>query len=310
MLGSDATCEDYNLCLLCLGRCPHNLATHVVLLLSDGPSKLGHITGLPCLPAIRLPSALSPFSFSLGDLRHRASSLRQRVSFLSLSSVLMPDLSSRGRTRLLPSSRRQSRPVSVSAHPASRSQTLTITDHPLSVFYQSVLNRLPVAGGVGHYEARRWHRRIYGGLVRVAPHSITTRLTPHRHQVNLAQVLPADLGSAAAYEAYRFWKYHPPLYQHLGGERERQREAMIGMAIGEGGYVPESHALAMLTSPYHAASRLWQYTGRSLDAYGLRAASEAAAATASNIAYRVCITLFLYRLPRVPKHELTFFPHH
>ncbi|CCL99845.1 uncharacterized protein FIBRA_01869 [Fibroporia radiculosa] len=111
------------------------------------------------------------------------------------------------------------------------------------------MGRMAVAVSVGYHEARHWHRRIYGG------------------QVNLTQVLPGDIGCAAAYEAYRFWKYHHPLYEPLV-DRERQREAIMGMAIGE-------------------AQHLWQHTGRVYDNIGLREACESAAATASRIANRV-----------------------
>ncbi len=53
--------------------------------------------------------------------------------------------------------------------------------------------------------------------------------------MSLAHILPADIGAAGAYEAYRMWKYHyTPLFETLGGVPEREREALIGMAIGEG----------------------------------------------------------------------------
>ena len=48
-------------------------------------------------------------------------------------------------------------------------------------------------------------------------------------------MLPSDVGAAAAYEAWRNWKHHYGIYgQPLGSDRDRQREALIGMAIGEG----------------------------------------------------------------------------
>jgi len=116
--------------------------------------------------------------------------------------------------------------------------------------FQSVMGRLAVAIGSGFHEARHWHRRVYSG------------------QVNPAQVLPTELGSAAAYEAYRHWKYNHPLYESLDGDRERERDAMMGMAVAE-------------------ATHLWQYTGRPFDNIGLRETCETAAATASQIADRV-----------------------
>ncbi|KAH9832284.1 uncharacterized protein C8Q71DRAFT_861178 [Rhodofomes roseus] len=116
--------------------------------------------------------------------------------------------------------------------------------------FQSVMGRLAVAIGSGFHEARHWHRRVYSG------------------QVNLGTVLPTELGSAAAYEAYRYWKYHHPLYELLDGDRERERDAMMGMAVAE-------------------ATHLWQYTGRPFDNLGLRESCETAAATASQIADKV-----------------------
>ena len=49
-------------------------------------------------------------------------------------------------------------------------------------------------------------------------------------------MLPSELGSAAAYEAYRYWKYQHPLYEPLDGNRERERDAMMGMAVAEGAF--------------------------------------------------------------------------
>lgn len=54
-------------------------------------------------------------------------------------------------------------------------------------------------------------------------------------QVNLAEILPGDIGAAAAYEAYRMWKHHRrQLFDPLGGASEREREALIGLATAEG----------------------------------------------------------------------------
>jgi len=126
--------------------------------------------------------------------------------------------------------------------------------NPDRSLYYNVMNRLRefgATGGVGLHDARKWHRRIYSGLV------------------NLGQALPADIGSAAAYEAYRTWRHHHTiLYDPLGGGREREKEAMIGMAVAE-------------------ATHLWQYSGRPFDTYGMQDALEAAALTASRISYRV-----------------------
>ncbi|RPD73767.1 hypothetical protein L226DRAFT_464829 [Lentinus tigrinus ALCF2SS1-7] len=124
--------------------------------------------------------------------------------------------------------------------------------NPDPMLYNTVMARAPhFAGmGLGRDQARYWHKRIYSGLI------------------PLMQVLPNDMGAAAAYEAYRMWKHNSFLYEPLGADREAQREGLIGMAIGE-------------------ATRLWQYAGRPTDTYGLRAACEAAAAAASILAERV-----------------------
>ncbi|PIL34137.1 hypothetical protein GSI_03848 [Ganoderma sinense ZZ0214-1] len=118
--------------------------------------------------------------------------------------------------------------------------------------FESIMGRLrDVLGlGIGHSDARHWHKKVYSGMV------------------PLSQLLPADIGAAAAYEAYRTWKYNSFLYEPLSADRERQREGLIGMAIAE-------------------TQRLWQYSGRPHDAYGLRAACEAAAAAGSSLADRL-----------------------
>lgn len=100
--------------------------------------------------------------------------------------------------------------------------------------------------GVGSNEARHWHRRAYGGLG------------------NATQMLPEELGHAAAYEAYRTWMHNSSIYEPLSGDVERQREGLIGLAIAE-------------------VTRLLAFSGRSRDSYSRIEASDAAAATASVI---------------------------
>ncbi|KAI0633285.1 hypothetical protein C8Q77DRAFT_776759 [Trametes polyzona] len=121
--------------------------------------------------------------------------------------------------------------------------------NPDPSLFDSVMTRLrDILGmGVGHHEARHWHRRVYSGMV------------------PLSQLLPEDIGAAAAYEAYRTWKHNSFLYEPLSADRERQREGLIGMAVAE-------------------TQRLWQYSGRPLDTYGLRAACEASACAAHSLA--------------------------
>lgn len=48
------------------------------------------------------------------------------------------------------------------------------------------------------------------------------------------QLLPDDIGAAAAYEAYRTWKHNSFLHEPLSADREQQREGLVGMAIAEG----------------------------------------------------------------------------
>ena len=61
-------------------------------------------------------------------------------------------------------------------------------------------------------------------------------------KVDLSQLLPQDIGMAAAYEAYRMWKHHrgvlfdPLLSGGTVGAIERVREGLVGLAIGEGSY--------------------------------------------------------------------------
>ncbi|KAJ6603114.1 hypothetical protein B0H10DRAFT_2079399 [Mycena sp. CBHHK59/15] len=102
--------------------------------------------------------------------------------------------------------------------------------------------------GVGMHEAKHWHRRAYGGLG------------------ELGQMLPAEIGHAAAYEAYRTWIHNSSMYEPLSGDPERQREGLVGLAVAE-------------------ASRLLQFANRSMDNYARMAGSESAAATASIIFY-------------------------
>ncbi len=54
------------------------------------------------------------------------------------------------------------------------------------------------------------------------------------YQVPLTQLLPTDIGAAAAYEMYRTWKHNSYLYEPLSADRAQQREGLIGMAIAEG----------------------------------------------------------------------------
>ncbi|KAH8828530.1 hypothetical protein DL96DRAFT_1603600 [Flagelloscypha sp. PMI_526] len=100
-----------------------------------------------------------------------------------------------------------------------------------------------VDAGVGLYEARHWHKKAYGS--------------------DEIFVLGArELGHAAAYEAYREWIHDRSLYEPLRGDYERQREGLVGLAVGE-----VTHLLKT----------------RPLDHYARMMASETAASTANNL---------------------------
>lgn len=108
----------------------------------------------------------------------------------------------------------------------------------------------PGGQGVGLGEAKHWHRRAYGGVGN-----------------ELNSMPPTEIGHAAAYEAFRTSMRDRSLLETMGPDIERQREALIGLAVAE-------------------ASRLLSYTGRSMDHYSRSVASDAAAHTASLLFYQ------------------------
>lgn len=74
-----------------------------------------------------------------------------------------------------------------------------------------------VTRSLSRREAQSWHKRVYGGLV------------------DVASMLPAEIGAAAGYEAWRFFDHHRGIYrQPLMDDREREGEALVGLAVGEG----------------------------------------------------------------------------
>jgi hypothetical protein len=77
-------------------------------------------------------------------------------------------------------------------------------------------------------------------------------------------MLANELGAAAGYEAYRNWAHNSSVFEPALFNDERQREALIGLAMAE-------------------ATRLWNSAGRRMDRYGLQEACEAAAATVTVI---------------------------
>ncbi|EIW82679.1 hypothetical protein CONPUDRAFT_163773 [Coniophora puteana RWD-64-598 SS2] len=98
--------------------------------------------------------------------------------------------------------------------------------------------------GVGLREARSHHHRVFGGLA------------------SMHNLSPQELGHAAAYEAYRLWIHNSSLYEPLGADPHRQKEALVGLAVAE-------------------AMRLYNHSSQRMDSHGRYPAIEAAAATAS-----------------------------
>ncbi len=128
----------------------------------------------------------------------------------------------------------------------------------------------------------------------------------------MQMMMPADIGAAAAYEAWRNWSAYQGTYmQPLSADRGRQREAFLGLAIGEGepfyrirfGFGRLSFQCSFkgrdaLLHPMlarslcslrkklmylYSAARLWNYTANPMDTQSRLVAVEGAAATASKI---------------------------
>ncbi|KAF8527751.1 hypothetical protein JB92DRAFT_2865029 [Gautieria morchelliformis] len=120
-------------------------------------------------------------------------------------------------------------------------------DNNLFDYVLSKVKNIVTGTSVGRNEAHHLWKRVYGGLI------------------NPSKLLPREIGAAAGYEAIRCWEHHKAIYvQPLSDDREREREALIGLAAAE-------------------ATKLWGYTLRPRDKYGRMEASEVAAATASRI---------------------------
>lgn len=104
-------------------------------------------------------------------------------------------------------------------------------------------------------------------------------------------MLPIELGAAAAFEAYRVWQSNTALSEPLSADRAAQREALIGLAVAEGGYL--LHVLCDMTrdvdGEFVLASRLWGSTGRNLESYGRKETAVYAASTAALIFAQVAI---------------------
>ncbi|ELU36941.1 hypothetical protein AG1IA_09029 [Rhizoctonia solani AG-1 IA] len=110
--------------------------------------------------------------------------------------------------------------------------------------FDSVLGRIRshFRSPISRRDAQTWHQRVYSGLV------------------DVATMTPAEIGAAAGYEAWRFWEHHRGIYrQPLMDDHERETEALVGLAVGEGVY------------------KLWDYTRRHRGDFSKREALEVAA---------------------------------
>ncbi|EJD00667.1 uncharacterized protein FOMMEDRAFT_22411 [Fomitiporia mediterranea MF3/22] len=122
--------------------------------------------------------------------------------------------------------------------------------------------------GLYDYAQNRLQGLGTSGLANAAPSLVEAKLMHRRAYGGLGDILtmaPMEIGAAAAYEVWRNWRYnYGVLAQPLSGDAMRQREALVGLAIGE-------------------ATRLWQYTQRVGDNTGRLAAVETAALAAARI---------------------------
>ncbi|KAG8907435.1 hypothetical protein FRB99_004230 [Tulasnella sp. 403] len=101
--------------------------------------------------------------------------------------------------------------------------------------------------GFSREEAALWHRRVYGGTMPIDG------------------LDPAQLGAAAGFEAFRHWSTYRSTYRSpLADDRDREREALAGLAAGE-------------------AVKLISLAPRPRSRHSRREAAEVAAATAERI---------------------------
>jgi len=101
--------------------------------------------------------------------------------------------------------------------------------------------------GFSREDANLWHRRVYSG------------------QVPIDQLDAAQLGAAAGFEAVRQWSTYKSTYRSpLADDRDREKEALAGLAVGE-------------------AMKLLSYSSRARSRHTRREAAEIAAATAERI---------------------------
>jgi hypothetical protein len=89
--------------------------------------------------------------------------------------------------------------------------------------------------GVGIHEARHRHRLLYGGLVCLTLACIYIFAFSFEYsQMDFSRRSPAEIGHAAAYEAFRYLLHHAPIRDHLSEDHDRRREVLIALAIAEG----------------------------------------------------------------------------
>ncbi|CAE6457013.1 unnamed protein product [Rhizoctonia solani] len=115
--------------------------------------------------------------------------------------------------------------------------------------FDSVLGRIRShsRSSVSRRDAQSCHQRVYSGIV------------------DVATMMPSEIGAAAGYEAWRFWEHHRGIYrQPLMDDHDRESEALIGLAVGE-------------------AEKLWDYTRRHHGDFAKREALEVAAAVAMKL---------------------------
>ena len=126
----------------------------------------------------------------------------------------------------------------------------------------------------------RWSGKSSNRFASASPLDLT-----FHPQADIRQMLPSDIGAAAAYESWRCWRFHYGIMaQPLSGDRERQREALIGLAVAEGLLPCSSSRFSMHSQHFLClASRLYTFTGRVGDTTGRLQSCETAASTATRI---------------------------
>jgi hypothetical protein len=87
--------------------------------------------------------------------------------------------------------------------------------------------------GVGIHDACRLYKRIYGGLVSSYQFMIEPHVLICLTQMDPGDVYPNELGYAAAFEAYRSWKFHGLTYGMREGSLAQQHEVLVALAVAQ-----------------------------------------------------------------------------